>query len=197
MSRYEIEQFFKGLAKHYGIDIKHGWKTALFKKTGKKIGIAKPNTINNWISRERIPVDVIDKIQELDIADDLKRLCKASQKYHFSLEQHKTVGLSLEDSSDYFKQLYLLLSQHYPFKMFEKHIRLLISETYELRTALENQAFKDLPDVKASELKFLYFSNLDNKQGFDDLEILSEKIKGSLKQNSPQSSSRHKIKKEA
>lgn len=93
-----VSKFFIEFARFEGIEINHKWKSAIFKKIGKQIGMGKADLISTWIARGNIPSHAAGKIMALDLPDHLKSLCRQCIKS--SYRDDNTDFFSVSESTD-------------------------------------------------------------------------------------------------
>lgn len=160
MIKNNVENFFEELAQYFKINIDHKWKSALIRKIGNELGIKNANRLSVWIKRGYVPKHAIAKIQTLDIPDNIKKLGKECKKSHikipFSLMQHDVLGEELQWMYNRLNDIYVRLSEHYSFKIADKTIRI-INELNNLRSILDNQVFKENPNLPTKSKASIYY----------------------------------------
>lgn len=75
-----IIKLYKALADFYNIPIKHGWKTILFKNISDVIDIKNADLLSTWVIRGHIPDLNLEKILDLNVPENIRKLCKECKK---------------------------------------------------------------------------------------------------------------------
>ena len=92
MAKNRVEKFFVSLAMLVGIEEKHGWRTKLVNKLGKKIGIDEVGQIYVWTKRDRLPKDWVDNFEKLSFPENIIKQCQICKEIPLRSENHSPVS---------------------------------------------------------------------------------------------------------